>query len=438
MGNIPKANAGIPEKYRQALLNRSKDYGWPQFGHSAEIKSLAQHVGKRRGLRQDAMPKALEESVMGRAVKEHESVRWSIPEDFMTRGHYERVLAKLDMKSSPGYPYCIRAPTNRDFLKANEFGEIPEDRKTMLWEIVEDRLRKLLRGEFSTDYIRLFIKPEPLKRRKLESHRYRLIASVSIVDQIIDHMLFDDMNEILYSSWDQVPSKVGWSPYVGGWKVIPRKVWLAIDKSSWDWTVHLWLVDLVFKLRQKLCINMNQDWLQLATMRYRILYQNPVFVTSGGVLLRQRNPGVLKSGCVNTIADNSIMQYLLHLRVCHDSGTQPGGFMSMGDDTLQEEPANLDSYMETLQQYCIVKQWSRSNEFAGMLFKGMYVEPQYLGKHAFTILHMKESVAQDIASAYSLLYHRSHYREWIRSLFTEMGFKIPTLGELDLIYDGDD
>lgn len=420
------------------MLGRAAGYGWPQFGHSAEVKSLAQHVGLRRGLREDAMTRTLEAKILAMAEFEHQAARWNIPDDFLSGNHLRRVLNGIDLKSSPGYPYCIRAPTNRDFLKADLNGVIPENSHVMISEMVFDRVTKLLNGEDSSDYIRLFVKPEPLKERKLQAHKYRLIASVSLIDQIIDHMLFDDMNETMYGAWDQVPSKVGWSPYVGGWKCMPQRTWLAIDKSSWDWTVHLWLIDLTFKLRQRLCNNMNQQWLQLATMRYKLLYISPVYVTSAGVLLRQRKPGVMKSGCVNTIADNSIMQYLLHLRACHDSNTQPSGFMSMGDDTLQEEPEDLASYLQALNSYCIIKKHERANEFAGMLFRGMYVEPQYLGKHAFTILHMKKSVAQDVATAYSLLYHRSHYRNWVRRLFKDMGFEIPGLDELDAIYDGDD
>lgn len=438
MGNDPQPNGSIPEKYRQALRSRATGYGWPQFGHKAELKSLAQHVALRRGLREDAMPAPLEAKVLAMAVSEHKAAQWNIPSDLFSVEHFVRILEGIDMKSSPGYPYCVRAPTNRDFLKADENGVIPKQSVTMLWEMVSGRLESLLNGESSADYIRLFIKPEPLKEKKLETHRYRIIASVSIVDQIIDHMLFDDMNQTMYQAWDQVPSKVGWSPYVGGWKFMPKKTWLAIDKSSWDWTVQLWLIDLTFKLRQRLCQNMNNRWLQVATMRYRSLYVSPLYITSAGVILRQRKPGVMKSGCVNTIADNSIMQYLLHLRACHDSGTKPSGFMSMGDDTLQEEPENVQNYLDALSSYCIVKKHERANEFAGMLFKGMYVEPQYLGKHAFTILHMKESVSQDIAVAYSLLYHRSHYRKWIRSLFIEMGYQLPSIEELDAIYDGDD
>lgn len=377
-----------------------------------------------------------EEKLLGIATDAHKAARWSVPEDFLTKEHYLRVVDKLEWKSSPGYPYCVRNPTNKDLFKVNESGVPDPSRVDEMWDIVNHRIAALLRGERTADPIRLFVKPEPLKEKKLRDSKFRLIASVSVVDQIIDHMLFDDMNETMYAQWDMVPSKVGWSPYVGGWKCMPRKKWLAIDKTSWDWTVHLWLIDLVFKVRQRLCRNMNSTWKRLAEMRYRMLYIDALFVTSAGVVLRQKYPGVMKSGCVNTIADNSIMQFLLHIRVCLEIGEAIGVVMAMGDDTLQEKPKDLKKYLETLGQYCIVKKADEGNEFAGMLFAGMRVEPLYAGKHAFSILHAKKEVLPDVAAAYSLLYHRSQYRQWFRRMFTESGFEIPTIGELDAIYDG--
>ncbi|APG75791.1 hypothetical protein 2 [Hubei sobemo-like virus 28] len=378
------------------------------------------------------------EAIIDRAVQQHRSARWVIPEDFISRAHFDRVLQKLDMQSSPGYPYCVRIPVNAHLFGVNADGEKDPDAVERVWEAVQHRLGKLLDGEEDCDPIRLFIKPEPLKEKKLTEHRYRIISSVSIVDQIIDHLLFDDMNETMYANWHNVPSMVGWSPFVGGWKVMPKLKWLAIDKSSWDWTVHKWILDQCLELRTRLCDNMNAAWLKLARARYHLLYDNPVLVTSGGVLLRQKTPGVMKSGCVNTIADNSIAQYLLDLRVCFEIGLTPGYLMSMGDDTLQQKPRDLQKYLDALSSFCIVKQATEANEFAGMLFNGRNVEPLYHGKHACTILHAKPEILEELADAYTLLYHRSKFRNWFENLFTAMGIDFHPRWKRDAIYDGED
>lgn len=401
------------------------------------MKSLAQHAGIRNSLRSDPPTKTIEEEILESSYEAHEAARWSIPDDFLQRSHFERILNELDMSSSPGYPYNLRNPTNKVLFGADDLGNKNPDRVEEIWQTVSARIDKLSKGEEECDYIRLFIKPEPVKEKKLKSHKYRLISSVSVIDQIIDHMLFDDMNKKLYGSWPDVPSKVGWTPYVGGWKVMPTGNGLAIDKSSWDWNVHLWLIDLVLKLRTRLCTNVTDLWMRLALLRYKMLHVSPLFITSAGVVLRQRKPGVVKSGCVNTIGDNSLMQYILHLRICIEYGLPLGAwFMSLGDDTNQEKRKDLIKYLTHLAEFCVIKQAVDKVEFAGMLFKGRSVEPMYMGKHAFTILHAKPEVLPDIASAYTLLYHRSIYRRWFENMFLEMGLEIPPNWKRDAIYDG--
>lgn len=310
---------------------------------------------------------------------------------------------------------------------------MPDPKKLLIyWDVVKQRIE-----DRTSDPIRLFVKPEPHLNKKIEEGRFRLISSVSIVDQIIDHMLFDPMNDLMVSNWPLVPPKVGWSEKWGGWKIMPRKTWLAIDKSSWDWTVQSWMIDIIFELRKRLCANLSDTWVNLAQWRYEQLYVCPVFVTSGGLYLRQVHPGVMKSGCVNTISDNSIMQVLLHHRVCFELGIKPGNLMSMGDDTLQEIPDDLEVYLERLGSFCKVKQAIKANEFAGMrFFPSGRIEPLYKGKHAFILLHVLPEILPDLAMAYTLLYHRSSYRNLMENVFLEMGQKVPSRAIRDCIMDG--
>ncbi|APG75722.1 hypothetical protein 2 [Hubei sobemo-like virus 20] len=347
-----------------------------------------------------------------------------------------RALQRLDLNSSPGYPYLRQATNNRQLFTDVDGNWLP-DRVEWCWDLVSRRLGNLS----SADPIRLFVKPEPHSLKKMHDKRYRLISSVSVVDQIIDHMIFGDLNDLLIKNWHVIPSKPGWSFLHGGWKMMPPKgKWVAIDKSSWDWTVQLWLLEMVLEARLRLCRTtgeLRNRWFKYAYYRFEQLYLKCVFITSGGHLLRQLRPGALKSGCVNTIADNSLMQYLLHLRVVFQLGYSPGIIMSMGDDTLQQEPEDLQRYIQELQTFCIVKQYERLVEFAGFRFDGMQVEPSYRAKHSFNLLHVDDAVLPDVAVAYSLMYHRSKYRVWIRSLFEEMGLDLPSLEYFDAIFDGE-
>lgn len=401
------------------------------------MSSLAYHCGLREGLRKDGPSLPLHNTLMSRAERTFECLRWEIPEDFLTYEHYKRTLGKLDLTSSPGYPYMRRAPINRDFFGWTEETGFSESSVNYMWEIISQRLDQHLEA----DPIRLFIKQEPHKLKKIETKRYRLISSVSVADQLIDHMLFDVMNDKMKENWNLNPVKVGWSPLSGGWKAMPMGQRLAIDKSSWDWTVQLWICEFILNLRLTLCETkgeLRDKWISAAKYRYEQLYASPLFITSGGVLLRQNTSGVQKSGCVNTIADNSLAQWVLDNRVRLENGitSVEENLWAMGDDTNQSSLEDMDSYLTGLGQYCYVKEAELVNEFAGFRFYGYRIEPMYKGKHAFCLLHLNPAFAAEVANSYTLLYHRSIYRGWMRNIFTQMGLNILPHWANDAIYDG--
>lgn len=357
--------------------------------------------------------------------------KWRIPDDFLERTHYDRVVSQLDWTSSPGYPWLLQHTTNSSLFAVKD-GKPSEAASSAVWQVVSMRLR-----DRECDPIRLFIKPEPHKTKKLENRAYRLISSVSVVDQIIDGLLFGEMNEAVTANHLEVPGKVGWTPYVGGWKIMPMFGNVSLDKSAWDWSVNSWIIQEVLELRRELCQNLTPQWEELASWRYQQLYEKPLFVTSGGLLLVQKQPGVIKSGCFNTIVDNSIAQDLLHVRVCVENDFEIGDLMSMGDDTTQREFPQRREYEEKLSQFCHLKSSVLATEFAGHRFVMGGVEPLYKGKHAYNILHMDPRYGEETAASYALLYHRSVHRDYIRGVLTRMGYALPSLRTLDVIYDGE-
>lgn len=387
----------------------------------------------REGIRKDA-PRGDDYAwIMETMLQRWDKARWQLCGDFMERSHFERVVRSLDWTSSPGYPYLFQATTNRDFFQVGDDGEPTEFALDRAWTLVQQRLVTR-----DCDPIRLFIKPEPHKERKLERGAYRLISSVSVVDQIIDAMLFSEMNDVMAKNFLHVPGKIGWAPICGGWRIIPVHGQRALDKSAWDWSVNGWIPQMLLDLRYHLMepTERAEEWLELARWRYAALYQNPVFITSGGLLLRQREPGVMKSGCINTISDNSLAQDLLHVRVCKQLDLEDGALIAMGDDTLQDDFPEFESYEHALSAYCHVKSSVKKSEFAGYHFKTSSVEPLYRGKHAFNMLHLDDKYGQEVANSYCLNYHRSAYRGRIRAIFRSLGYKVPLLVSCDSVFDG--
>lgn len=355
---------------------------------------------------------------------------WEIPEGWFSREACERAVGRLDWTSSPGYPYLLRAPNNGILFKVLD-GRPSEDMIEWAWAAVQQRAAGAV-----PDPIRLFVKPEAHTAKKMAEEKYRLIASVSVIDQIIDHMLFGEMNDRMIANWHLVPSKPGWSIFQGGWRYIPQETWIATDASSWDWTVRPWLLELALELRMSLCKNLNQQWVDLASARYRELYSSPVFITSGGLKLKQKTPGVLKSGCVNTISDNSMMQALLHVRVSLELGIPVEPIFTMGDDRLQAPMEKEHEYFELTSQYCILKSVKHENEFAGFRFRGRLVDPVHKGKHAYNLLHLNPAVLEQTGLSYVLNYHRSNYAKWFEEFFHEMGVELFPRQVRNYIFDG--
>lgn len=372
--------------------------------------------------------------VVDRTVQAFEAVRSdkiSVGDEVVSDSKIRAAILRLDWNSSPGYPYCLTHTTNRSMFGVDDAGE-PDPR---ICDVIVSQVRDRILDR-SCDPIRLFIKPEPHKLRKLEEGRYRLISSVSVVDQLIDHVLFGELNDQIVDNFLCLPSRVGWSPYGGGWSWVPRRRVMAIDKSSWDWTVSPWMLEAMKEVRLRLAWG-DDYYRELVEWRYQSLFDQPVFVTSGGALLRQKEPGAMKSGCVNTIVDNSVMQVILHEYVCLRLNIRPGHIWAMGDDTLQEVPLRVHDYLRELGNHCKVKQVLTKAEFCGHEFVGDLAEPVYFGKHCFNLLHHSTALRSDLTRSYSLLYHRSTRKGFIQGVLREMGEVLPSESWLNAIFDGE-
>jgi hypothetical protein len=111
----------------------------------------------------------------------------------------------------------------------------------IVWKYVLDRIN----GITPAWDIRVFVKPEMLKRAKIEEGRLRLITAVSMIDQIVDRMLFGELNLLEVQNFHDIPFKCGWSPLVGNGAALLREslktdTFMAIDRTCWDWIVPEW------------------------------------------------------------------------------------------------------------------------------------------------------------------------------------------------------
>lgn len=282
------------------------------------------------------------ERVLERIVKSYPKT--TVPKYFqksthsVTKADIYRVCDDITKTSSPGLPYA------EEF---KEKGQLIEQSKDALCEAVFARLnvlqnsvglptdpKELVSGDF-VDPVRIFVKNEPTKIQKIEEGRVRLIASVSIVDEIIERLLCSAQNEAEISSWQSIPSKPGMGVSLADQALairdsIPSDNAAEADVSGWDWSIPYWCFELEVRARIALArASPNSLFAKLLQRRIWCLTRS-VFATSDGVLYEQLTPGVMKSGSYLTSSSNSRMRVALAMLV------GAGWAIAMGDDSVEE------------------------------------------------------------------------------------------------------
>lgn len=417
--------------FHDELKTKAEQMVYPEFGGNAELRSLLYH--SQLATKLDGLPPSylMKQAIIDEVCETLSFAKWTIPDNWLSFENFCVLIQDVDPDASPGYPYCTRVTSNGQLLGYNN-GFYDEAKVRDLYEKV------MFYAENGTepDYIRLFIKPEAHSLKKQKDRRWRLISSVSIRDRMLDAMLFSSFNQRLLETWPESPIKVGWTPIRGGWKMLTNVPTHSTDCSSWDWTVPAWLFEVILEIRIKMCTNMTEEWKRLAVKRYRDLFEQPWFVASNGVTLRQLFSGVQKSGCFNTIIDNSIGQLVLHVFACITLGLNRGTIWCCGDD--KKNSPQPQEYYDFLGQYCIIKELVDAIEFCGYRFEpGGKVEPVHVLKHAFNIFHMSPKIAESMAMSYSILYHRSERKKEMKELFAELDLQGLSDFQLDALWDDD-
>lgn len=158
------------------------------------------------------------------------------------------------------------------------------------------------------DPIQLFIKNEPHKVEKIKTGRFRLIAKVSIVDEVIQRLLYYNQNCMEIENWLTCPSKPGIgmtdemaSAFV---KLMPPNG-ESSDVSGLDWSIKGWQLDLEIQQRIMLCNASPESSYSVVASTHAKAIGLAVFVLSDGSMIAQRVYGLVKSGEYVTSSRNS-------------------------------------------------------------------------------------------------------------------------------------
>lgn len=290
------------------------------------------------------------------------------------------------MDSSPGYPWVMLGSTNEEVLKNNGL---------LVWDCVETRMT-YIRDNFERiqtmspeelvkfgvcDPVKIFIKKEPHSSKKVATGMYRIIASVSICDQIVTRLTAFRQNKAEIANWRTCPSKPGLGLNDQGLailaarfkEILTRHNLMETDVSSWDWTVQDWELRMDAKARNKLAGKSDDSTFGKLNLVHAYVVANSVFVTCDGAMFAQVIPGGQLSGCYNTSSTNSRMRVLLSMVSRHMLDpmltiefSKNVDVESMGDDTVEAEVPGIKVIMEDLGH--IVKQVAIRTQLAGLEF----------------------------------------------------------------------
>lgn len=307
------------------------------------------------------------------------------------------------------------------------------ERVNLVFEIVWTRLVQLERGEHTSDDIMLFIKDEPHKQAKLDEGRLRLISGVSLLDTLIDRLIFTPLVSQIIPSFGRTPSMIGWSPTDGGhrymYAAFPTGA-VSFDKSAWDWSVPDWLIDLWVSFLEEMFYGYPSWYIRLIKLRCMLLFEEPVFRSKLGTREAQGFKGAMKSGCFLTIALNTLGQSMVHYVVNLMLGKDPteNQPFALGDDTIQPDFDYVEEYKEGIASLGFTPKYQRTErfvEFCGFLMNKDLVIPAYWRKHLFCLKYLDEETSLEMLDSYQQLYFLEPVL--LRIVQKEISVRDPTL-----------
>jgi len=268
----------------------------------------------------------------------------------------EIFVALLESKedSTPGIPLSSINGKKEFWLEDwTSLSSIVLDRLLLLLEDqLPDKPSDLVLGGYR-DPIYVFIKDEPHKLDKIKAQRLRIISSVSLVDSVIERVLYSRQNKLEIKLCNDIPFKPGMGLHDEGqeclfkWFQDRQKEYpiCSTDVRAWDWSVPEWLLQLEVSYRLKTGSETG-GWARLVRNYSHGLHRK-VFQLPSGEMFEQTIPGIVASGTFCTSSGNSHMRHGLMTVVqlkcgCDEDCRAEGG--QMGDDALERFLEGLEEW----------------------------------------------------------------------------------------------
>lgn len=346
----------------------------PRRSAEGEKRSLLYQFGKFRKV--TPPPAESMKATIQRTAAKYPKTR--VPSGFhtykmgVTDKAIKEAFHQVTFKSGPGVPLAALATTKGEFVdKYLDLGVRAVRQRLHLLnstQPIPKTARELIQHGYC-DPCRVFEKNEPHPLGKLEEGRTRIITSLSLIDEVIERLLFGPQNNAEIDQWEDIPSKpgIGFSDEQNAvfWNHIKDFVAEAAesDISGYDFSVQFFMFVMDLHVR-RLCNGASKDsaWWRIATNRIRCLTLS-VFVTSDGEMFEQLVAGIMKSGSYITSSTNS------RIRVMSSDLVGSEWAEAMGDDACEQWIENaIEKYHELGFRMKFYRRCSGNIEFCSHLY----------------------------------------------------------------------
>jgi hypothetical protein len=319
---------------------------------------------------------------------------FSREEDFPEIGDFDasrRIIEQNIVKDShPGYPWHKLGHNNGAVLKGHSdliWGEVVKRLKLILMygDAIFEMSPEELAKNGICDVVKVFIKWEPHSTKKIVTGNLRIIAAVSLVDQIVTRLNASRQNNAEIETWETCPSSSGMGLHDAGlaviWEVASvfdnKGILCETDVSGWDWSVQAWELMLDAEIRTRLAGMTPTSSFGFFSRVHAHVVANSVFVMPDGEMLAQTLSGGQLSGCYNTSSTNSrcrviatlasrwLANYLVKLPML--------GIKVMGDDSFEMWFQGLVEGLQKIGhsiKMCNVRENMKGFEFCSQIFVG--------------------------------------------------------------------
>lgn len=329
-----------------------KKLGPPERGTRAEIRSLIVQMEKIIEGRKPTLKEM--ENAIEKVVKMYPKSK--IPDGWegkvlrISKHKIREVLVLLNREASPGYPWMIDYPTKGNFIDSNS-------------DLIVDTVLARLKARIETPYelmktmhpvelvkrglcdpVRVFVKNEFHTLEKIEEGRMRLISNVTIIDEVIERLMYSIQNNDHQAAchsgqgtavgWDISTDEGSKRSYGSVEKHLPTAA--DSDVSGWDMSVKEWGFEVEAEARRRMCgAERNSVWCDMNLKQF-VCTSRSVYVVTDGTMFCCTMNGLQNSGKYLTSYSNSIQRNGLAVLMGCDWS------ISMGDDNVSTWVENAE------------------------------------------------------------------------------------------------